>query len=189
VPIEVIRRRYEVLFGRDVADKVVKGILSDIKRAVFMESPEQAFQQFCSEEYADTKDLLFLNPFNRVFSESLILVSEEDENVSISINIPAELSKYFEESSHLFPALLALKAMLLKFFMKTRGEELCDVYLKSVEKVEVKDVTVEIPMIRAFVRKAEIFRSLAEDQEFREATEKLRVNLARAAEELKVLKG
>jgi hypothetical protein len=185
--IEVIRRNYEILFDRDIADMLVKRALSD--KAVFMESPEQAFQQFCSEEYADTKDLLFLNPFNRVFSESLILVEEKGKNVSISINIPAELSKYFEESSHLFPALLASKIMLLKLWEAMGSEELYEVDLKNVEKVEVRDVTVEMTIIRAFGRKAGIFRSLAEDQEFKESTERFRINLARAAEELKVLKG
>jgi hypothetical protein len=183
--IEEMHRRYEILFDRDLADMLVKRLLSDIKRAFFMESPGQAFQQLCSKEYADTKDLLFLNPFNRVFSESLILISEEEKNVSISINIPEDLSKYFEESSHLFPALLASKIMLLKLWEAMGSEELYEAYLKSVKKVEVKDVTVEIPVIGVFGRKAGIFRSLAEDREFREATKKLRVNLARAAEELK----
>jgi hypothetical protein len=187
--IEVIRRRYEVLFGRDVADKVVKGILSDIKRAFFMESPEQAFQQLCSETYANTKDLLYLHPFNRVFSESLILISEEDSNISISICIPADLKEYFDISSHLFPALLASKAMLLKLWKTASSEEFYGADLKNVEEVEVRDVTVEIPVTRGFGGKAGIFRSLAEDREFREATKKLRVNLARAAKELKVLEG
>jgi hypothetical protein len=185
--IEVMHRRYEILFDRDFADKAVKRLLSD--KAFFMESPEQAFQQICSEAYADTKYLLYLHPFNRVFSESLILISEEDENVSISINIPEDLSKYFEESSHLFPALLASKAMLLKLWEAKGGEELYEVDLKNVEDVEVKDVTVELPEIEIDVNKAEIFRSLAEDQEFKESTERFRINLARAAKELKVLKG
>jgi hypothetical protein len=181
--IEVTRRRYEVLFGRDVADIYVKRLLSD--KAFFMESPEQVFQQFCSEAYANIKDLFYLHPFNRVFSESLILISEEEKNVSISICIPADLKEYFDISSHLFPALLASKAMLLKLWKTASSEELYEADLKNVEKVEVRDVTVERPEIEIDVNKAEIFRSLAEDQEFREATERFRVNLARAAEELK----
>jgi hypothetical protein len=184
--IEEMHRNYEILFNKDVADMLLKGALSD--KAVFMESPEQAFQQFCSEAYADIKDLLFLHPFNRVFSESLILVSEEEKNVSINICIPEELKEYFDISSHLFPALLASKIMLLKLWKTASSEELYKVDLKNVEKIEVKDVTVEMPGVWWFPHKAEIFKNLAYDDEFVNVAESLSRNLVKATEELKVLK-
>jgi hypothetical protein len=123
-----------------------------------MESPEQVFQQLCSEEYEGfvgemIEGLLLLHPFNRVFSESLILISEEDENVSISICIPEDLKEYLDIRNHLFPALLASKAMLLKLWKTAGSEELYEAYLKSVEKVKVKDVTVEMPMTRGSIKR------------------------------------
>ncbi|MEM2050295.1 MAG: hypothetical protein QXO76_01800 [Thermoproteota archaeon] len=181
---------FRILYGGDFAHEYTEGF-SDAELLVF-NNPDKAFSHFCSEVYSTIKAnlaarLLYVHPFNRIFTEPLIVVSE-DKDIYVRLRIPKDLKKYLARSPSLVAALVNAKMMLLKLWEEASMTSLYKVDLNHAEKIQVKDVEIETPKILLNIRRAEALRGLAEDPAFIMEAENLQKHLIKAAGELRILK-
>ncbi|MGB9827987.1 MAG: hypothetical protein ACPLSM_05665, partial [Thermosphaera sp.] len=185
---------YKSLFGEPYASMFFKPVLSS--EPFLAKDPEALFEYYCksvrmevsgSDELVLAARLLYTFPFNRLLTESSITVCEEDGDVSVDLWVPESLLEYFEESGHLVAALANSKAITLKLWEACQ-EKPYEVDLNDIARIQIKDVEIEIPAIIYSTKKAEKFKELAIDPTFKKSRDNMRINMIKAAEELKILK-
>jgi len=77
------------LFGRKYVERYIDILTHELEKVISVNNSDEAFEQQCSELSHKASNvmekLLLTPPFNRVFTESLIVVKEEDRDVSIDL--------------------------------------------------------------------------------------------------------